>query len=48
MTSIADPIEMVLANQITPRVGFLFKQNFDLEFETRFDPNLRKIISFDL
>jgi hypothetical protein len=47
-TSIADPTEMVPANQITPRVGFLFKQKFDLEFETRFDPNLWKIISFDL
>jgi hypothetical protein len=39
---------MVPANQITPRVSFLFKQNFDLEFETRFDPNLAKFIPFDL
>jgi hypothetical protein len=39
---------MVPTNQITPRVGFQFKQKFDLEFETRFDPNLQKIISFDL
>jgi hypothetical protein len=45
---VADPTETVPANQITPRVGFLSKQKFDLEFETRFDPNLQKIISFDL
>jgi hypothetical protein len=38
--SIADPTEMVPANQITPRVGLCLKQNFELEFEIRFDPNL--------
>jgi hypothetical protein len=46
--SVSDLTETVPANQITPRVGFLFKQKFDLEFETRIDPNLQKIISFDL
>jgi hypothetical protein len=47
-TSIVDPTEAVPANQITPRVGFWFKQKFELEFEIRIDPNLQKIIFFDL
>jgi hypothetical protein len=48
MTSIADPAEPVSSNQITPRVGLWFKQKFELEIQTRFDPNLAKFISFDL
>jgi hypothetical protein len=38
--SVADPIEAVPANQITPRVGFRFKQNSEFDFEVRFEPNL--------
>jgi hypothetical protein len=45
---ITDPNEPVRAYQDLPRVGFRFKQKFELEFEIRFDPNLQKIISFDL
>jgi hypothetical protein len=48
MPHVHDPAEPVLPNQITPRVGFWFKQNFELEIQTRFDPNLAKIISSDL
>jgi hypothetical protein len=40
--SIADPTKAVPTNQITPRVGFRFKQKFELEFEIRFDPIFRK------
>jgi hypothetical protein len=38
--NIADPTEAVPANQITPRVGFHFKQNSESDFEVRFEPNL--------
>jgi hypothetical protein len=38
--SVADPTEAVPANQITPRVGFRFKQNSEFDFEVRFEPNL--------
>jgi hypothetical protein len=48
MTHNVDPTETVSANQITPRVGLWFKQKFELEFQTRFDPNLAKFVSFDL
>jgi hypothetical protein len=43
-----DPPESVPANQIAPRVGLWFKRKFELEIQTRFDPNLAKFISFDL
>jgi hypothetical protein len=39
---------MVPTNQITPRVGLWFKQHFELEIQTRFDPDLAKFIYFDL
>jgi hypothetical protein len=48
MANVADPTEEVPSNQEQPRVGFRFKQKFELEFEIRFDPNLQKNISFDL
>jgi hypothetical protein len=48
MSHSVDPTETVPANHITPRVGLWFKQNFELEFQTRFDPNLAKFISSDL
>jgi hypothetical protein len=48
MASVADPTKAVPANQITPHVGFWFKQKLELEFEIKIDPNLQKIISFDL
>jgi hypothetical protein len=40
MASVANPTEAVLANQITPRVGFHFKQNSEFDFEVSFEPNL--------
>jgi hypothetical protein len=43
-----DPHEPVSANRILPRVGLWLKQKLELDFEIRFDPNLQKIISFDL
>jgi hypothetical protein len=43
-----DPHEEVPANQNRPRGSPLLKQKFELEFQTRFDPNLAKFISFIL
>jgi hypothetical protein len=43
-----DPPESVPTCQDAPRVGLWFKQKFELEIQTRFDPNLAKFISFDL
>jgi hypothetical protein len=48
MAEIPDPPEPVSPYQIKPRGSFRVKQNFELVFEIRFDPNLQKIISFDL
>jgi hypothetical protein len=48
MLLVSDPHEEVPSNQDLPRVGFRLKQKLELDFEIRFDPNLQKIISFDL
>jgi hypothetical protein len=48
MSHNVDPTKTVPANWTTPRVGLWFKQKFELEIQTRFDPNLAKFICFDL
>jgi hypothetical protein len=42
------PAEPVSSSRKEPRGSPLIKTKFELEFEIRFDPNLAKIISFDL
>jgi hypothetical protein len=42
-----DPNEPVSASHDAPRGSPLLKTEFELEFQTRFDPNLAKFISFD-